>query len=245
MTGQPTIVGIRHTHVTSNQLTCSVLLPNGSNTPGNLVLIIGNKDGTGAFSDGLFGAAEGTGFPPAGWAMVGIPPSSAAGAYLTRVLDGTEGFDGTDDAVVLQADQIEEWAFTALTVSNWYGSVGGGFDIAIAGTVNDANPDPPSLTVPWDGADTLWGVWMGTDRGDMTVSVFPSGYTDNQHQDNTGGLAGVTHAFATRELTGTDTQNPSAFTMSIAEEWAAATFAIRPASAVPDVPESGWGVLLN
>ena len=99
----------------------------------------------------------------------------------------------------------------------------------------DAAPDPPAVSPSWGAeADTLFVIAI-TNDSNITVSAFPTNYTDNgaNHGDSsTGGArAGVSWRNAN-----TATEDPGAGTLSAAEEWIANTIAIRTAVVAPEGP---------
>ncbi len=97
-------------------------------------------------------------------------------------------------------------------------------------------PDPPSITPTNDDCAIIAvGLKDHADTTPQTVSTWPTGYTDLQEESDTATTTGQTVAVAINILTGggSSAQNPSAYVMSgAADEWAAATLAIRPAAGV-------------
>jgi hypothetical protein len=245
----PSVLGTpRQTHVGSNSTTCDVLLTNGSNVVGNLVVLVGGKDGTGSIT------------APAGWENTGGGSSGTESAVIRRIIDGTEGFDGTNDSVQLSSDQLEKWTFTAITFDSWYGDLVDGFGQNEDGTGGgDNSPNPPSLTADWGSDDNYWIAFFVADS-DHTVSGYPSGYTLNQHGDASDtGSGACTHGIAMKQ-NATATEDPGAFTMSGSDDWSAWTIAVRgtaddvippppptppsdpgPASFTPPIPAGGFG----
>jgi len=86
-------------------------------------------------------------------------------------------------------------------------------------------PNPPSLTVPWGAAKTLWLVAVG--RGSGTVNSGPAGYTNLITQTIGSGISTATSDTA-RHQTEVDTENPGNYTLTnTVDAWIAATIAIQ------------------
>jgi hypothetical protein len=205
----------RHSHVTANATSITILLPDGSNTSGKLVIVFVTCDGTTAMTF------------PAGWtAITNAAGNDGGSASRTearyRIIDGTEGFDGVDDSISVSGGS-EEWAATAYLISGHAASTSA--PECQAATGSTGNADTPSLTPSWGALDSLWIVYAGLDAS-VSVTAFPTNYSDNQHQDNTVGTGGCTHATATRNLNATS-DNPPAFANG-SESWRALTVAVRP-----------------
>jgi hypothetical protein len=216
----PTIFAVRHTHVTGNATSTNILVPDGSNVSGYLVIAFASKDGTGVFTW------------PSGWTQI-VAASDDSNLFCRtevryRIIDGTEGWDGTDDVIAV-THASEETACSVITYSSWHGTTPPeGATVGDAGFSN-TNPNPPSLDPSaWATEDTSWIAYFGSDAT-RTVSGFPTGYDNNQHADNTGGISGITHGFATRNLNAAS-ENPGTFTLDSNDFWVAVTVAVRPVS---------------
>ena len=213
----PTIHGVRHNHQTTNTAGHVVFLPDGSNVVGYLVLVFVTVDGTLTITW------------PSGWTELdegndGSAASRTACRY--RVIDGTEGFDGTDDNIAVFVLTPQEWASSVVIFSDWHGATPP--ELAAA-TGTSGNADPPNLDPSgWGTEDTAWIAYFGADNS-VSVTGYPTDYAGNQHGDNTIGTDGVTHGFATRQLTG-GSDNPGTFANGSAP-WRAYTVAVRPAAA--------------
>jgi hypothetical protein len=105
-----------------------------------------------------------------------------------------------------------------------------------ANASSSANPDSPSETPSWGAADTLWISWFGA-TGLETVSTWPTDYTGNQIRGASAAVSNTITVTSTRATNATS-QDPSAYTISGAQNWAANTTAIRPASASTSRPMS-------
>jgi hypothetical protein len=87
--------------------------------------------------------------------------------------------------------------------------------------------DPPSHTPSFGAQDTLWFAIAGNNNGAHTISASPANYTANSIQP---GLSGaVTLGYATRELNASS-EDPGAYTYSLASPSLATTIAVQPAS---------------
>jgi len=214
----PTVVGNRETVVNANATSVGALLVNGSNVAGRLVILIVTHDGNGA--DTWPGS-------PA-WTMLddGLDGSSASRLDVRyRVVDGSEGWTGTDDAITV-SDGSEHWVSYAWLISGQHASA----PEAAAATGTTGNVDPAALTPSWGSDDVLWIVAAVIDAGGA-ITGFPANYTDNQQSEDTGGAAaGIGAGTCSRNLTGAS-DNPGAFTNESAS-WRALTIAVRPAAAV-------------
>ena len=149
------------------------------------------------------------------------------GCYVyAKVADGTE--DGGTLTLTLGTADTSKW--TAYAIQDWEGSLAGGFEATFAAPSSTATPDPPILNpAAWDVEDTLWISMLCADNN-TTVSVWPTGYTENQLSPNPGTSA-VSIASATR--TSTDaSEDPAAFQISPARIALAGTLAVRGPSAV-------------
>jgi hypothetical protein len=210
----PTIHGVSHTHVTANATSTAAALPDGSNVVGRLVIVCATKDGTGAFTW------------PSGWTQIAASNDGSSASRTEvryRIIDGTEGFDGTGDTITL-THASEETACSAITYSSWHGTTP---PEAATATGTTGNANPPSLNpAGWGTEDTSWIAYCGLDAS-VTVTGWPTSYSDNQHGDNTGGTGGCSHGFATRGLNAAS-DDPGTFTNG-SESWMAVTIAVRPA----------------
>ncbi len=215
---QPTVIGVRHTDVVANATSITVLLPNGSNVSGRLVVVFVTKDGTGAMTW------------PAGWTELdegndGGAASRSACRY--RVIDGTEGFDGTDDSISVTGAS-EEWHSTAVTVSNWHGTTAP--EIATPATGDGTDPDPPSLNpANWDVEETLWLLYFGQDASGALLMASPMA-VENYGSGNTVGVDGVTWGFGIGRGK-VAAFNSGVWDMTDLDSWRAYTVGIRPVAA--------------
>lgn len=132
--------------------------------------------------------------------------------------------NGEGSSITLTTDASERMATATWVIDD--GTFVGAPEIATA-TGNSANPDSPSLSPSWGAKDSLWLSLAFQDGGDLTISVYPTSYTQTAVLDATGGAGGVTMGRAERQLNAAS-DNPSAYTFSNSKPWIAATIAIRP-----------------
>lgn len=99
-------------------------------------------------------------------------------------------------------------------------------------STSTGDPDPPSITPANDDCAIMaLGLKDHASTTGQTVTTWPTGYTDLQEEEDTATTTGLTMAIAINILTGgaSTPQNPSAYVMSLAaDEWAAASIALRP-----------------
>lgn len=103
-------------------------------------------------------------------------------------------------------------------------------------TGDSANPDPPSAT-PGSSKDYLALASWGLEGKATTTTVLPTGYTAGVSGGTTGGGAQAAHASlgtAHREFTSGSAEDPTAFTTSRGDGWAADTIIVAP----PPVPQT-------
>ena len=160
---------------------------------------------------------------PAGWtevfAGVNSPNSETRLECAYRLADGTEG------ATIMVTAANARSAHTSYRIAGWNGTTA---PEAATSTGADATPDPPSLATSWGTADTLWLVGLGisVETASPSISAFPGAYTDEFSALFGGG--GNCRAGSARRQRRTATENPSAGVLSSADDWVAATVAIRP-----------------
>ena len=215
----PRIAGMRTTTVTGGATSTTVMLPNGSNVSGRLIIIFGVKDGTGAFT-----------FPgsPA-WTSLDEGDDAAASSRSVcryRVVTGSEGWDGTDDSVVV-THASETTAFVVVAIAGQHSSTAPALASASGstGAVNPPSLDPGG----WGTEGTIWLAWAGLDASGG-VSAAPTNY-NLAASGATGGVDGVSYglAYAPDKSGSVD---PGTFTNG-SESWRAYTVGIRPAATAP------------
>lgn len=173
-----------------------------------------------------------------GWASVIPTPfyysdGSCSLVVWRKIATGSEtpgGLIGTGTGSTITCSASEQGAWRMTCIKNWFGTDAG---VAIQGATGaSADPDPPSLTLPWgSGIDTLIRA-IGASDGSVTITAYPSGYTLNQFADHSGGGAGAGMYAAGAQVT-TSPQDPGTFTLSGSDGWAVATVGIRGVTLTP------------
>ena len=103
-------------------------------------------------------------------------------------------------------------------------------------TGSSASPNPPSVTTVTDGALVIAFAMMDDD--DTTVSVWPTGYTNQIEKGtgNTGTSNQATIAMSSKIVTTAGSENPSAYTFNSSDAWSTCSIAL-----IPDQSEvSSW-----
>lgn len=159
--------------------------------------------------------------PPAGWNLLATTPNGTRLSNFYKIANGTEG--GTNQSFIDGGGG--DTSAQVYRITGWHGTTPP--EMPAGATGNDTNPNPPSLTASWGAADNLWLAVMACAPGSVTVSAYPSSYTNGQ--DDGSGTFMV--ASARRELN-TATENPGAFTAN-STLWVAQTVVVRPVSIPP------------
>lgn len=158
---------------------------------------------------------------PSGWTQLHSTANTVRLGTYYRIADGTEG--GIQVNFVTSSPRRA--AAHVYRITSWHGTTPP--EVGTAATGNSTLPDPPTLSPSWGAEDTLW--LAGTGAGAIvTVSVYPTSYTDGADDDAT--TTAPTVASARRELNATS-DDPGTFTISGSTTWVAQTLAIRPAAA--------------
>ena len=103
-------------------------------------------------------------------------------------------------------------------------------------TGSSASPNPPSVTTVTDGALVIAFAMMDDD--DTTVSVWPTGYTNQIEKGtgNTGTSNQATIAMSSKIVTTAGSEDPSAYTFNSSDAWSTCSIAL-----IPDQSEvSSW-----
>jgi hypothetical protein len=142
---------------------------------------------------------------------------------------------GGETSVTVTTSDTERSHHIAIRIpaASWHGTTPPEVSSTIA-TGNSQYPNSASLTPSWGSEDTLWiSTAAFADFDEVTLTSYPSSYSDNQNfYGPTGSSCGI--GIASRELN-TTSQDPGQFTMSAGRPWIAATIAVRPAAAAPDL----------
>lgn len=160
---------------------------------------------------------------PTGWTQLHTTANGVTarlGSYyrIAGALDGGATFDFVTSTSVRAVAHVYR-------VSSWHGTTPP--EVGTAATGSSTTPDPPTLTPSWGAADTLWLAVAGS-AGAVTVTTYPTSYTDG-FDDNTTGANSVMVGSARRQLNATS-DDPGTYTVSVTGAWVAQTVAIRPAA---------------
>lgn len=184
-------------------------------TAGDLLLLFCTFNGSPTVTD------------PSGWTLIG--QGTTPGTYDTlriyaRIADGLEG--ATVSITINAAQRAQAIAYRIVGNRNGVTSS----EIAVSAVNEQAattNPDPPNLTPSWGSAANLWIAVMFAHDGNLTISAYPSGYTDDQLQVKVSGGSGGAVAAATKIATGTS-DDPGVFTTVTSRNLSSFTLAVRP-----------------
>jgi hypothetical protein len=198
------------------------MLVDGSNVSGRLAWVI--------FS------AENTVTWPSGWTefFAGSTTSTVLRAAY-RFIDGTEGFDGTDDSItVTTSSAVLSNAHAYLSKSGHHASTAP--EAATAATGSGANANSPTFDpAGWASEETLW-VPAAAYRFGANFTVAPTNYIGLLSLN--GGDSNAPLGSARRALTASS-EDPGTFTSDDGGAWVATTIAIRPAAAGGSVALDG------
>lgn len=187
-------------------------------TAGELLVLLFSQDGSATPST------------PGGWTSMGTFPSSGNASTLTVFVKLATGSEGA--TVNITGNALEQQTAIAFRVTDWAGSVATGVAVSTNAQANSANPDPNGLTPSWGALDTLW-LAVASYNGAATRTAYPSNYTYFQAtQDGAGGGGSAGTAVGGRQLNAA-TEDPGAFSLSGATQWAAVTIAVSPVTTPP------------
>jgi hypothetical protein len=194
----------------------------GTPNPGDLVIILIVKDGTGAFT-----------WPatPAFTAMTGLPVTFAP-ANNQGVLDARyrvwQAGDSTTVSITHASEGTAHQVYR-ITAGTW----DSGTPPTLSATSGDSsNPDPPNHSPAWGAADNLW-IGFAANDGNTAITAGSGGSWTDFQNDRWANANGVGIA-SDRLKSNAASVNPAAFTMAT-EQWGAATLAVKPAANPPDM----------
>ena len=167
---------------------------------------------------------------PGGWTEffdLGTPDETSA---AWKKADGSEG--GTTITITQTSSKFASVAYAIAgedpAVTPPESSVGA--------SGNSAGPDPDNLAPAGGGGgakDYLWLALMGIEGEQTSPPTYPANYTENQNAADSGTAGAITTncrvAVAKRTDLNAASENPGAFTVSVADDWRAFTFAVHPA----------------
>lgn len=143
---------------------------------------------------------------------------------------------GSDTMTVVRSGGSGNIIVAIYRIDGWLGSIGG-IEADIISIFD--NPDPPNLTPSWGSADTLWIAGGG---GLPSSQTFPTNYTSNQLNSDTGGNTDRMQT-ATRNLTATS-EDPGVFgTAGTLGHSFALTAAVQPATGATSNPARNLSLL--
>jgi len=193
---------------------------------GNLLLLFVGHDGTG------------TGSLPAGWTFVANYAADSSAAQLKIARKFATGSESGTFAFGPGASEQGCWRIVRITGAH------ASQEPAVSSNATGDSTAPDSLSLNpagWDVEDTLWYSAEAADNGNSDATGFPTNY-NNQFSDSSVGGNGA-HLGTARRFFRSASDDPSAFTIDLSEQWAAATLAIRPA--VPDPPARNRAVVIQ
>ena len=164
---------------------------------------------------------------PSGWSI--IAAATAYGTSVTAIVYGKKAVgdeDGTTVDVVTSAS--EQAAAQVYRISGWGGTLATDVVAGTPATGGNTNPDPPSASWTWGALDELI-IASAHYSSAVTISAYPTNYTDGTFTTSGGGAAGGMVASARRALTAAASpENPGTFTTSGSVFWVTNTIAIKP-----------------
>lgn len=137
---------------------------------------------------------------PSGWTQLGTVTGNSKKAWLWGKVAA-----GSDTLVV---DRSGASASISLAYYRLADVVGGLAGIEVATNSNFGDSDPPSVTASWGLADNLF--ICGKTANQSSVAAWPTSYSSNQLDSDTGGGGYARTVMANRQLAAA-TDNPSAF----------------------------------
>lgn len=160
---------------------------------------------------------------PAGWNEIFDNQTVDATALGYRRADGTEG------ATVTLGSESARFAAVS-----WRIGGSSGKRPTIPETTNQsgssANPDPPLHTPTGGAADFIWFALMGCEGEQTMPPTYPTNYSSNQIDANSGTVGPITSncrvAGGTRNLNASS-EDPGTFTISTSDAWVAATVSMK------------------
>ncbi len=213
---------IENTNVTSHTVT----LPSGI-LPGDLLIVWFVADQNPSIDI------------PAGW--IQLKQRGDGGANVKTILfyrdaDGTEGATITVTTSLTQHSAHRAWRISGHDKQT---------SVALADSGGtSANPDSPVLGPSGGGKEFLWLAVYGAD-GANDATVYPTNYTDTFYLETASADPANSCSLGVAERKfGTDSENPSAFTIDASENWVATTIAIYPAPP-PKVPTEPSGIITS
>jgi len=216
----PTVVARNGGNSGGNTTTHTIKLPDGSNVIGRLVVWW-------CALDGGSGTTIDTAPTPGTWFQrLAVSNSTIVKLVVyRRVIDGTEGFTGTNDTISFTTNNSEGSSHQSSLIIGHSVSTNEIEHFSGGVTGSSTNPDPPSVTPAGGSKDYLFIAIAGND-GNVAITAGPGSYTDFRN-DRWANANGTGVAAAERQLTTGSAENPGVFTMAT-EQWCTDTLIIYP-----------------
>jgi len=206
----PEIVNYATTSRITNRASAALNLPS-SRTAGNLLLVIASVDGATI----NYTISE-------GWTIV-FQVSSGLNNFLIATRTATNDESDACTITFNGASECYEIAMYQISGANTSTPI----DYATATGDSDA-PNPPSLTDDLGIDSYLWISCFGADNSaEVTINAYGDANYNNVLTLNTSDNDAIL-GIAFRQLRAA-TENPGAWSFSVAEQWVAATISVRPA----------------
>jgi hypothetical protein len=202
----------------TNSTSHTVTLPTGI-AAGDLLVILFVSDGSSTIS---------VTSPASGWTATTIGFANGTTARLSLLERIADGAEASTITVTTSANQMSAWTGYRITGTDTSQAI----DVATAAPATTQNPDPPSGTAVWGGAEDNLFIAVAAWDSNPTLSTYPTNYSTGQLTavaNNATHGAGV--ASACRELAA-DTDDPGTFALSASIAAVGQTLIIRPAAAV-------------
>ncbi len=234
----PSIVASASNRNTANGTSLTVNLPNGSDTVGRRIVVAFTIDN------------QQTVTFPGGWNSLGSAdgPSGNSRLYVYyHDVDGTEGYPSTGATITVTVVTSDGFSHVAHLIEVGTFDAGTAPEIQFATQASTGtDPNPPSITPTGGAKDYLFLAYAGVDgtNGAPTFSGFPTNYSLNQVSIASGFTGGTSTGGAGRQLNTAGPEDPSAFTLSGAEQREAATVVIHPVAAGTTLSPGVGGVTL-
>lgn len=214
--GSPQIVSTTGLYDRVNTTTHNVVMPAVVDA-NDLLIVITANDGSATVTT------------PSGWTQLFTTANSTSlrlGAYY-KFAAGTE--DGTSVNFATSASEI-------LTAQVYRITGALAVESGTAATGTSTTPNPPSLIPSWGARDTLWLSALGADDGSITVSTYPTNYTNGRLDKDTYSSS-ITYASvaSARRYLNASSEDPGTFTLTGSNAWVANTIAIRPEPSTPTI----------
>jgi hypothetical protein len=164
-----------------------------------------------------------------GWTQRGVQTRTQSLTVLERDSDS----DGTEDSTTFSVsyDTSGECCWVIYCITGAEDGATQAADFA-SGSSNTSNPNPPSASVTGGPKDILSIASVAYDTGGVSVSGYPTSYTNTGNERN-GGASGIGLGFASLGFTNVSAEDPDGFSLSATRNSAYATLLIPEAGGAP------------